>query len=274
MSYKCIWDQKLRWVQRATMFALALHLGSLASAGAPGAGSGPEDFRIELTGAAWLLDSSGTIQASGTPIDLRSDLGAGQQQPTFYGRLVVKPGRKHRIVVEGTPFRINGLNTVNRTIVYRGETFNVSETVRSSADLNYLFVGYQYDLVSGPLGHLGLSVGGAYLGATGSITAVQAATTASTTQNIGLPLVGLETRIFPIPGHRILQIEGGARGMGVGDYGHYFEIDGSGGVAFGPFALMAGYRNVNADIHTASSTNPEGVNVRLKGPIFSVQWRW
>ncbi len=274
MSYKCIWIQKLRWVQRATMLAVALHVGSLALAGAPGAGSGPEDFRIELTGAAWLLDSSGTIQASGTPIDLRSDLGAGQQQPTFYGRLVVKPGRKHRIVVEGTPFRINGLNTVNRTIVYRGETFNVSETVRSSADLNYLFVGYQYDLVSGWLGHLGLSVGGAYLGATGSITAVQAATTASTTQNIGLPLVGLETRIFPIPGHRILQIEGGARGMGVGNYGHYFEIDGSGGVGFGPFALMAGYRNVNADIHTASSTNPEGVNVRLKGPIFSVQWRW
>ncbi len=88
----------------------------------------PEDCKVELTGAAWLQNSSGTIQASGTPIDLVTDLGA-QQQPTFYGRLVIKPGRKHRIVIEGTPFRISGYNTVDRTIVYRGQTFMVNQTL-------------------------------------------------------------------------------------------------------------------------------------------------
>jgi hypothetical protein len=241
---------------------------------AASASEDPEDFKIEVTGAAWLVDSSGTIQANGTPIDLITDLGAEQQQPTFYGQFVVKPGRRHRIVLEGTPFRISGYNTVNRTIVYRGQTFNVNETVRSSADLNYFFAGYQYDVLSGRMGHLGFSVGGAYLGTTGIITEVEGGTTASKTEIIGLPLAGAEGRIFPIRGHKVLTIQGDVRGMGVGAYGHYLEASGSGGISMGPITVLAGYRTVNADIHTASSSNPEGVDAHLKGPIFSLQWRW
>ncbi|MDQ2839872.1 MAG: hypothetical protein M3Y72_02290 [Acidobacteriota bacterium] len=175
-----------------------LQLTAGAASGSPASGSNPEDFKIELTGAAWLVDSSGTIQASGTPIDLVSDLGAQQQQPTFFGRLVIRPGRKHRIVIEGTPFRITGYNTIDRTILYRGQTFNVNETVRSSADLNYFFAGYQYDVVSGPAGHLGFSAGGAYFGATGTINSVQLNTTASKSETVGLPLAGAEGRLFPI----------------------------------------------------------------------------
>jgi hypothetical protein len=254
--------------------AILLQVVGLSATGHAASAGDPEDFKIELTGAAWLADSSGTIQSNGTPVDIVSDLGAEQQQLTFFGRLVVKPGRKHRIVLEGTPFRISGFNTVDRTIVYRGQTFNVHETLRSSADLNYFFAGYQYDILSGPAGHLGLSVGGAYIGASGSITSVQSGTTASKTETIGLPLAGIEARIFPIPGRKILTIEGGVRGMDVGAYGSYIEASGSGGVNIGHIALLAGYRTANPDIHASSASNPAGVNVRLKGPIFSAQWRW
>jgi hypothetical protein len=259
---------------RWTAVILLLQIGGLSSAGHATGAENPEDFKLELTGAAWLIDSSGTIQANGTPVNLVSDLGAEQQQPTFFGRLVVKPGRKHRIVIEGTPFRISGYNTVDRTIVYRGQTFNVNETLRSSADLNYFFAGYQYDILSGSMGHLGLSVGGAYIGTTGSITSIQVGTTASKSETIGLPLAGIEARVFPIPGWKILEIEGGVRGMDVGAYGNYIEASGSGGVNIGHIALLAGYRTVNPDIHASSTSNPAGVNAHLKGPIFSAQWRW
>lgn len=185
----------------------------------------------------------------------------------------MKPGRKHRIVLEGTPFRINGLNTVHRTIVYRGQTFTVNETVRSSADLNYFFGGYQYDVLSGSWGHLGFSAGGAYLGATGTIAGIEAGTTATKSETVGLPLAGADVRIFPVRGHRLVLLEGDIRGMNVGAYGHYLEVSGSGGVGLGPVSLLAGYRSVDADIHTSSSSNPEGVNAHLKGPIFSLEWR-
>ena len=51
----------------------------------------PENFRLEITGAGWLVNPSGTIQSSGTPVNLVTDLGAQPHQATFYGQLVFKP---------------------------------------------------------------------------------------------------------------------------------------------------------------------------------------
>jgi hypothetical protein len=233
----------------------------------------PESFHFELTGSGWLVNSGGTIQASGSPINLVSDLGVYEQQPTFFGRLVIKPARKHRILVEGTPFRLQGENKVRRTVTYHGETFNVSQTLNSNADFNYVFVGYQYDLVSGSMGHLGLSGGGAYLEAAGTIHGIETGVTASKSETIGLPLAGIEGRVFPIRGHRILEFDGGVRGMAFGDYGHYLELDSNAGVTLGHTTLQAGYRSIRLNIQNTSA-NPSGVDVLLRGPLFSAQWRW
>ncbi len=256
-------------------FALLLCLAAGSTCRAQWAGhfEDPENFHIEVTAGGWLVDTGGQIQASGTPIDLVNDLNAEQQRGTFYGQLVFKPARKHRIVVEGSPFSVNGLKTVTRSIVYRGQTFNVSETVRSSASLDYAFLGYQYDVLSGPRGHLGFSVGAAYLGASGFLQAVQTNTSATKTQQIVLPLAGTDFRIFPLPGHKFFEIEGGIRGMAFGDYGYFAEATGSGGLVLGPVTLLAGYRAVNTDIHVTSNGG-SGVTARLHGPIFSGMFRW
>jgi hypothetical protein len=245
-------------------------------------GTDPESFRLELTGSAWLVNSSGTIQAGGalasaissiTAIDLVSDLGVKQRQPTFYGRLVIKPSRKHRIVIEGTPVGLHGTNVVTRTVIYHGETFTVGQTLQSSADVNYFFAGYQYDVVSRPAGHLGFSVGGAYLNATGTIHGVESGLVATKSETLGLPLAGAEGRVFVIPGRKLLEIDGGIRGMAFGGYGHYVEGTVNGGIGFGPLTVQAGYRAESADLHSTNNGG-NGVNVRLHGPIFSLQARW
>ena len=261
---------------RNTLFVASLTLLSTGSLGQaadnPGTNPGsPESFRIEITGSAWLLDSGGRIQASGTPIDLVSDLGVQQQQPTFYGKFVFKPTRRQRIVLEGTPFRLSGLNTVHRSVTYHGDTFNINETLKTTADLNYFFGGYQFDVLSGPVGHLGFSAGGAYFSGTGTVSSQN--TTASKSQTIGLPLAGAEFRVFPIPGHSWIDFDGEVRGMGFGSYGHYVEAGGNGGVWFGHIGLQAGYRAVNADLHQ-NSAGGSGISGRLKGPIFSLLFKW
>ena len=252
---------------------LGLGLAFLGAACSAQTGEGPENFHFEVTGSAWILNTGGKIQANGSPIDLVNDLGAQQQQPTFYGQLVFKPARKHRIVLEGTPFDIHGNNTIVRSISYRGQTFNISEAVQSSATLTYFFGGYQYDVLSGPMGHLGFSAGAAYLSATGSIQALQTATVASKSEVIGLPLAGAEFRIFPLRGHRIFEVDGGMRGMGFGSYGHYVEANGNAGIGVGPLTFQAGYRAVNVDLHQ-SSNGGSGLSARLQGPIFSVLLRY
>jgi hypothetical protein len=265
--------KKQMFNQIALWGRLTLSAALLAVVASAQTSEGPEDFRIEITGSAWIVNSAGHIQANGSPIDLVSDLGAQQQQPTFYGQVVFKPARKHRIVLEGTPFQIQGYNTINRTVYYRGQAFNVSQSVKSSADLTYFFGGYQYDVLTGPMGHLGFSAGAAYLSATGSITAVQTNTVASKSEVIGLPLAGMDFRVFPVPGHRLVEVEGGIRGMGFGDYGHYVEASAHGGVSLGPITVLAGYRGVNVDLHE-STNGGSGMFARLQGPIFSLRWHW
>lgn len=255
----------------ALLFCLAA--ASTCRAQLAGRSEDPENFHIEITAGDWLVNTGGQIQANGSPIDLVTDLGASQQQGTFYGRFVLKPRRKHRIVIEGTPFRINGLKSVTRTLVYRGQTFNVNETVRSSSSLDYAFAGYQYDVLSGPKGHLGFSVGAAYLGATGLLQAVEAGTSATKSQQIVLPLAGADFRIFPIPGHKVFEIEGGMRGMAFGDYGYFAEATGSGGLVLGPVTLLAGYRAINTELYVTSNGG-SGITARLRGPIFSGMFRW
>jgi hypothetical protein len=234
---------------------------------------GPEDFRIELTGSAWLVGPTGIIQADGTPINFVSDLAVGSQQPHFYGRLVLKPGRKHRIVIEGSPVSFSGSNTIQSSFVFRDHTYDVSQTVATNANVNYAFAAYQYDPLSGRFGHLGFQVGAAYLGVQGTLDGIQSGISETKSFQAGVPLVGTEFRLFPIPRHKIVQIEGMFRGMSVGSYGYFVEGGASAGLRFGPVSLLAGYREMFANVHQSGDLS-EGVALHLKGPIFSLQWQY
>jgi hypothetical protein len=235
--------------------------------------SDPEAFHFEVTGSAWILHTAGHIQSGALPIDLRSDLGVEQNTPTFFGKLIVKPARRHRIIVEGTPFDLNGRQAVTRTITYRGRTFNVSDTVVSNATLTYLFAGYQYDVVSRPVGHLGFEIGGTYLNATGTLRGLQSGIVSTQSQTVGLPLVGAEFRVSPLPGHPILELSGEAKGMALGDYGHYVQGAANLGIRLGPLTFEGGYRIVDADVHETGS-NPSGVSPLFRGPVAGVVFRY
>jgi hypothetical protein len=234
---------------------------------------GPEDFRIEFTGSVWLTGPTGTIQASGTPINFVSDLAAGAQQPRFYGRFVFKPARKHRIVLEGSPISFSGLNTIDRSFVFLNNTYNISQTVATNANVNYVFGGYQYDPFSGQFGHLGFQAGVAYLGVQGTLDGLQSGITETKSFQSPVPLIGTEFRIFPIPHVHILQVEGMLRGFPAGGYGYFIEGGASAGLHYGPFSLLAGYREMFANLHQ-NKLDPDGVALHLKGPIFSLQAHW
>ena len=235
--------------------------------------SDPEAFHVEISGAAWILNTSGHIQSGALPIDLRSDLGVEQNTPTFFGKLVVKPARRHRIVVEGTPFDLHGRQTVTRSITYRGRTFDVSDTVVSNASLTYIFAGYQYDVVSRPAGHLGFEIGGTYLNATGALRGLQSGITSTQSQAAGLPLVGAEFRVSPLPGHPVIELNGEAKGMALGDYGHYVQGTANLGIRLGHLTFEGGYRIVGADVHETGS-NPSGVSPFFRGPVAGIVFRY
>jgi hypothetical protein len=97
------YQSNVRKRARYAVVIICLWISASVMSGAP-ASEDPENFKVEVSGAAWLVDSSGTIQASGTPIDLVTDLGAEQQQPTFYGPACGETGPQTQDRGRGNPF--------------------------------------------------------------------------------------------------------------------------------------------------------------------------
>ncbi len=256
---------------RRFIFPLATLLFSLSSLF--GQSENPENFRIELTGSAWLTAPTGHIQAGGTPIDFVKDLAAGAQEPRFYGRFIFKPTRKQRLIIEGTAVSFSGLNTIARSFTFEDKAYNISQNVSTSANVNYAFAGYQYDVFSGSYGHLGFQSGLAYVGVGGTLNALEAGISETKNFQAPVPLIGTEFRVYPIPHKRIFLVEGMMRGFPAGGYGYFVEGGASAGVRFGPFGLLAGYREMFANVHQ-DNAQANGVALRLKGPMFSFLWQW
>jgi hypothetical protein len=231
----------------------------------------PDPSRIEITGSYWPVHTTGAIRANGTLIDLRSDLGVNQNTPTFTGKLDLRWSRRHRISVEGTPFRLEGDKSLSRSITYQGRVFSINDHISSRADLDYLYAGYQFDFISRPRGHFGLEAGGAFLSATGSITSQVTGVTASKSETVGMPLAGLAFRAFPVHKSLDVEINGELKGMDFGKYGHYVQASANVGIGRGHLLVEGGYRFVNADIHETSGVN--AVTPEFRGPVISLVFR-
>ena len=229
-----------------------------------------DDFRVEVTGYAWRTSIEGTVQSSGLPIALHADLNLNDTW-TFFGKLVLKPGRRHRINIEGSPYDFSGTSTLARTITFNGRTYSFQDTVASQASLTYVFGGYQFDLISRERGHFGLEAGGAYLDGTGTIRSTTTGASASRSQTVGLPLAGAEFRVYIVP--RRVNINGEVKGMALGGFGDYFQGMVNVGVGFRRITFQAGYQYLNADIHENRAVNPAGISPVIRGPMISVQFR-
>ena len=238
----------------------------------PGAAQELENFRVELSTAAWLVDSSGTIQWGIAPVDLRRDLHIGQAQPHFFGKLVVKPARRHRLIVEGVPYRLDGAGEISRQIAFGRRTFTLQDFVTSSATIGYVAGAYQFDVISRTQGHFGLLAGVGYVDATGTLTSRQFGFAGTEHQLFPFPQAGAEGRAFLLPHRNLLEVDGELKGMSLDDYGHFLQFAVRGGVSVGRrFTIQAGYMVADSDVHRKDNTR--GFNPAFRGPVFGIQVR-
>ena len=229
-----------------------------------------EDFRIEFTAGYWSLNPSGHIDTSSTSVDLRSDLGirGGQDEGSF--KVVWKPGAKHRINFEVIPFRLDGENTITRTIDFGGRTYPIEDHITSSLNIDYVFGGYQYDIVNNARGHFGIGGGIAYVNAKASTTSQTLGLTGTEQRQVPVPAIGGEFRFFPIPGKNIFNINGEVKGIAQGSYGSFIQASANAGLAVTRILrVQAGFNFADADVHKPDLSNR--FSVRFTGPVFSVQ---
>lgn len=229
-----------------------------------------ERSRVEVSADLWFMNTVGDFQSDGTLVNLKSDLGLEQGKLTPVFRLVLKPGRKHRLIFEGTPYRLDGFNQLNRAIVFEGTTYPFQDRIDSNVKLDYFHAGYQYDLVRRAQGHFGLQAGVAYVKASGSIRSAVTGISESAEQKLPLPTVGGEFRVFPIPGSRRISLNGELRGMSAGHYGHYLQYQAGAGLqVIGGLYVKGGYRSLEVDGHVDDTI----FSPRFAGPVFSIEFR-
>lgn len=224
-----------------------------------------EHFHLEMTSDYWRLGVKGDVQSGSNAIDLARDLGVAQDRFTFAGKVVIKPGRKHRINFEYIPLRANGVNDLSRQIEYGGETYGIQDRISTLTKLTHIAAGYQYDFVSHPRGHLGLEVGVAYLQFEGILRSLRTNLSASEKAQVPVPLVGVEGRSFLIPGRKLLNVHGHVRGMSAGSYGRYIDFGTGAGIGIGPITFNVGYRRLDIE----AQNNKTGSAAIAARPQFS-----
>lgn len=260
-------------MQKTLVLGSLLFLSSHLLSAAAGGAEGPEDYRIELSANLWRMNTNGTFHYDGSPVNLITDLGVAQRDRIYDGRLTFKFKRKLRFVLEGMPLSIQGLNTVNRNVTYFGQQYSVSETLKSSAQINYIYAGLHRDWYSGRMGRFGSSIGAAYLGLAGNVDAQQSGVEKKGSTPFGLPFVGVDFRLYPIPNRRWIALEGAVRGLPAGAYGHWLEGSGGVGTWVGPIGVQLGYREMLINFHQTGA-DPNGLNLRFYGPMATVYWNW
>src|SRR5262245_52656679 len=122
-------------------------------------------FRYEIS-AAWLgLIPKGNVLTNSNRVDFSSDLGIDRIQSQASFRALITPWNRSGLYFEFTPYRFSGKNTITRSFRFGGVTYALNEQVTSKASLNYLSMGYHYNMLTRERLELGFDVGAAYLGA-------------------------------------------------------------------------------------------------------------
>ncbi len=122
-----------------------------------------ETYHVEFTGGLWYPSPSLTfdvqsVDVPGTPIDGVTDLGFTSSR--FYDfRLVIRPAKKHKILVNYVPIKYEGDTVLQRDIVFNGETYHVGIPVQSTLEWRSVRLEYEYDFLYRDRGFAGLIVG-------------------------------------------------------------------------------------------------------------------
>ena len=116
-------------------------------------------YKVRIDGFWFYSNPTGTLQdaTSGNIISLHKDFAFGSYS-TFAGKLDWKFTRKNHLYLVGSSFDQSRVATLQRTIMFHGQTFNVGVVTKANLSSPLIAPGYQYDVIRRRRGHLGLAL--------------------------------------------------------------------------------------------------------------------
>jgi hypothetical protein len=240
-----------------------------------------ENFHVELGLMFWsptpeILIQTGSLAALGQPaVDFVQEFGIEKTRFTEF-RGVIRAGKKHKIRVSNVLMEYHESATLQRTIVFGGQTFPTS--VPATADLSWRLwrFGYEWDFVAKDRGLVGLITELKY----NEVSALLAATgfgSELTEVTAPIPTVGVILRAYPHKTTSItMEFTGfkmpGFIGSRISDSlsgddfdAKMYDLDIYGTVNFSKYVgVQAGYRSVTADYLVEDDSG----DLKMKGLYF------
>ena len=162
--------------------------------------------RFSVTGATSAADFETNARidpddgvGEGTLVSFENDLGLeGSQNLQRFG-LQWRPLSRHELAASHFSAQREGLEQIDRDIVFRDETYRVNALVGTEFDLDYWSATYTYWARRAPRSGFGITLGVATLAMDASVSATQPGVTVSVTQEadteVPVALAGLQTRV-------------------------------------------------------------------------------
>lgn len=208
----------------------------------------PETTHVEV-GAMWWTPQPQITISSGdlsSDIDFVNDLGIENERFREL-RVTLRPARKHKLRFAYVPIRyFEEGKVLNRTITFRGTTYNVNLPVNTVLNWDFYRFGYEYDFVSGRRGYVGVVADVKYNRLDAQLSSPIGSE--STEQTVPVPTIGGIARVYLSD---YVSVTGEFTGLSFDrtDFrGKFYDFDVYGQLNLSRnLAAQAGYRSVKVD---------------------------
>ena len=216
-----------------------------------------ENYHVEIGGTIWnptpeISISSESLGIAGDTIDFVNDLGI--EKSSFKQlKVVLRPGKKHKLRFEYTPIKYEAQSNVTRTFVFNGQRYTFGLPVATELKWDALRFGYEWDFLYADRGFLGMLLEAKYTHVNASLTASFAglSDTEFTEARAPIPAIGVIGRVYPAAN---ISITGEFSAFKLPDAaadpdkygGKYYDFDLYGTVNFTDhFGAQLGYRSID-----------------------------
>ena len=238
-----------------------------------------DDYKVRI-GGFWLYAYPGgsiTDATSGDVIDLQKDFSFGPYS-SFAGKFDWKFTHKNHIYVTGANFSHSRVATLQRTIVFQGQTFDVGVVTKADISAPLIAPGYQYDIIRRRRGNFGLAVQIDLFNSSASFfAAAQAnnnnqAVSAKKSLLAPIPVAGPTFRYYLTNSPRLF-VEGNVFGMYLFGYGNFISTTDDVGITLNKhLSLNVGYSlGSRLTVNVDSKKDRLGLRLTQQGPLVGAE---
>jgi hypothetical protein len=275
----------VEWRQRISLRARLVFVVALFAlvAAVPQLHAGDKDkedwdaFKLRFDLFWFYSEPTGSFTSKGNTgsLDLQKDIGFNSYS-TFDGKLDWKFTRKNHLYFIGTDFDQSKTVTLNRAVVFQGQTFAVGSTATGNLSALVLIPGYQYDFIRRKRWNLGVQVQLDIFDVSGSLSAAaqvnhgvpQSAVFSSGELRAPVPVAGPEIRFYPA---RHFFVTANVLGMYFFGYGNFVSSQGTLGLKLTKNLAIRGGYQLGSRFNINTKSNRLGVSLTQKGALAGLE---